>query len=71
MARIKEKGASPGVVLSINVPDGDIKGVVVAPMGGAYLQVTGFETAGEEDGAMLYRPQYSRVQLEEYSDAVL
>jgi len=53
--RLRETGFPKGVVVSINIPRGDIQGVVVRQMGESYLSIANYEEAGREDGRSTYR----------------
>ena len=45
--RYKAQGAPKGVVVSINVPRGELKGVAIRPMGDSYLSVGQYELTSE------------------------
>lgn len=53
VSTLKERGARPGVVYSINVPPGGaeaLKGVAIRPMGGSYLTTDGWASRRTEEG---------------------
>lgn len=52
--KYKAEGAPPGVVVSINVPRGELKGVVARPMGDSYLSPYAYELVSETDGVRNY-----------------
>lgn len=52
--RYQAEGAPSGVVISINVPRGDLKGVVVRPMGDAYLGAGEYELTSDTPQALEY-----------------
>ncbi|MEX0618021.1 MAG: 5'/3'-nucleotidase SurE [Pseudohongiellaceae bacterium] len=58
-ARVVEKlrrdGPLPGVVLSINIPGGVLKGVRVRPVGDSYLQTEGYEELSVQGDRMAVR----------------
>lgn len=53
--RYQVEGAPSGVVVSINVPRGTLKGVVVRPMGDAYLNAGQYELLNETPEALEYQ----------------
>lgn len=55
--RLRGQGFPQGVVISVNIPRGDIRGVVVRQMGESYLSVDGYELVDEDDG-----PIYRRIR---------
>lgn len=57
--RYQQQGAPEGIVISINIPRGELQGVVVRPMGDSYLQTADYEIA-EQDGDSTV---YERVRL--------
>jgi 5'-nucleotidase len=65
VAQLKQRGAPPGVVLSVNIPDGALRGVLIAPMGGAYVTVDGFEERYDDTGMAYYAPQWRLVRVTE------
>lgn len=50
ISKLRDEGLPDGVMLSINIPSGEIKGVHVKPMGDSYLNVANYSLA-EGDGA--------------------
>lgn len=52
--RYQSEGAPRGVVVSINVPRGDLKGVAVRPMGDAYLGAGQYELTSDSPLALEY-----------------
>lgn len=50
IAKLRSEGLPEGVMLSINIPSGVIKGVHIKPMGDSYLNVANY-TLSEGDGA--------------------
>ena len=57
--RYQQEGAPEGVVISINIPRGELRGVVVRPMGDSYLQTADYEVS-ESAGD---RTVYERVRM--------
>lgn len=53
--RLRGQGFAQDVVISVNIPSGDIRGVVVRQMGESYLSFDGCELIEEEDGGATYR----------------
>lgn len=53
--RYRRLGAPQGTLISINVPEGDIQGVAVRPMGDSYLQTDGYIVTGQNGGSTDYR----------------
>lgn len=60
--RYQQQGAPQGVVISINIPGGELQGVAVRPMGDSYLQFTDYELVQEEDQRFHYEQQIAFVQ---------
>lgn len=56
--RYQNEGAPEGIVISVNIPRGELQGVVVRPMGDSYLQTADYEVE-EEDGD---RTVYNRIR---------
>lgn len=68
--QLRRRGAPSGVVLSINVPAGKIKGVVAAPMGGSHIIIHGFAKLIDDTGQPYYAPKWQLVRVsEEGTDA--
>jgi len=67
-ARIVDKyrrdGAPEGIVLSINIPRGEIKGVRVSPMGDSYLGRDPYQVISEEGNTTEYEATRIRLQSE-------
>lgn len=63
--RLRDTGFPEGVVVSINIPRGDIKGVVVRQMGESYLSIANYEEAGREDNRTTYRRVRTIAQAED------
>ena len=55
--RYQREGAPPGIVLSVNIPRGELKGVEVRPMGDSYLQTIGYEIQSESENSTNYQRQ--------------
>ena len=62
--RYQQQGAPEGVVISINIPRGELRGVAVRPMGDSYLQTADYEITGQDGG----RTVYERVRTIAQSD---
>ena len=52
--RYQTQGAPDGILVSINIPGGDLKGVVVRPMGDSYLQTAAFTLLGQAGDQFTY-----------------
>lgn len=59
VARYKNEGAPVGVVLSLNVPGGELKGVAVRPMGEAYIAGTPYTLSGRTGELSTYESGYA------------
>jgi 5'-nucleotidase len=53
--QVLQRGLPPGVMLSINVPAGTLKGVKAGAMGGWYFSVGGFEEVDRKGATVVYR----------------
>lgn len=53
--RVLREGLPEGVMLTINAPAGELRGVVARRMGGTYFGVGGFEEIGESGDTTSYR----------------
>ena len=60
--KYQREGAPRGVVLSINIPSGELKGVQVRPMGDSYLGTAGYELQGESGNSSTCERQRINVQ---------
>ena len=60
--RYQREGAPRGVVLSINIPGGELKGVQVRPMGDSYLGTYGYDLGSEAGNSSTYQRQRPIVQ---------
>ena len=60
--KYQREGAPRGVVLSINIPSGELKGVQVRPMGDSYLSTAGYELQSESGNSSTYERQRIIVQ---------
>lgn len=57
----KDKGAPEGVVISINIPAGDLAGVAIRPMGDSYLKASAYHLQEEGEAQLSYELEFSRV----------
>lgn len=57
-----EQGASKDVMLSINIPGGELRGVRVRPMGDSYLQTAGYELLEQAENRSVYERRRAIVQ---------
>ncbi len=60
--KYQREGAPRGVVLSINIPGGELRGVRVRPMGDSYLGTAGYELLGQSGNSSTYRRERIIVQ---------
>lgn len=54
VSKYQKDGAPEGVVLSVNIPAGELKGVAVRPMGDAYLDMGNYNLKSETGNKMVY-----------------
>lgn len=52
--KYQKDGAPEGVVISVNIPAGELKGVTVRPMGDAYLDMGNYNLTSETGNKMVY-----------------
>jgi len=60
--KYQREGAPRGVVISINIPSGELKGVQVRPMGDSYLRTAGYELLRQSGNSSTYQHQRIIVQ---------
>ena len=60
--RYREQGAPPDVLISINIPAGELLGVRVRPMGDSYLQTTGYRLLERNEERTVYESERVIVQ---------
>jgi 5'-nucleotidase len=69
---VLERGAPPGVLLSVNIPAGEIKGVRTAPMGGFYFRVSDVVQSSDNGDTAEFRARVSGATgVEPGSDSAL
>lgn len=61
VVRYQQQGAPEGVLISINIPAGELKGVAVRPMGDSYLQTGAYELIDESGNRQTYQRERIRV----------
>ena len=61
VARYQQHGAPEGVLVSINIPGGEPKGVVVRPMGDSYLQTGSYVLIEQSGNQLTYERERIRV----------
>lgn len=61
VARYQRQGAPEGVMVSVNIPAGELKGVAVRPMGDSYLQTGTYELVDESGDQLTYERERIRV----------
>ncbi len=52
--KYQRNGAPEGIVVSVNIPAGELKGVAVRPMGDAYLDMGNYQMKSETGNMMVY-----------------
>lgn len=52
--RYRQQGAPEGILISINIPGGELKGVVVRPMGDSYLQTAAYTLQSQTGNSRQY-----------------
>lgn len=67
VAQVRDRGLPPRVMLSINVPAGEIRGVLASRMAESEVQV-GFSQAGQEGDTTVYRRDIRFVRATEGGD---
>lgn len=67
VAQVRDRGLPPRVMLSINVPSGEIQGAVAARMAESEFRF-GYAKAGQEGDATLYNPNLRIVRPKEGGD---
>jgi len=65
--RYQREGAPLGMILSVNIPAGELKGVVVRPMGDSYLKTVDYEVRSESENSTTYQRRRIRVPAEDSS----
>jgi len=60
--RYRTFGAPQGVVMAINIPSGDLKGVAVRAMGDSYLMTESYNLNGDSEGKAYFEPERRRTQ---------
>ncbi len=63
--KYQREGAPRGVVLSINIPSGELKGVQVRPMGDSYLGTYSYDLQSESGNSSTYERRRLIVQSED------
>ena len=58
VAKYQREGAPEGIVISINVPGGELKGVAVRPMGESYLKFSPYELTGTDGEVSQFETAY-------------
>lgn len=60
--RYRSFGAPQGVVIAVNIPGGDLKGVAVRSMGDSYLKTESYNPNGDSEDGSYFEPERTRVQ---------
>ena len=61
VARYRQQGAPEGVLVSINIPAGELQGVVVRPMGDSYLQTGAYKMIAQSGNRQTFERERIRV----------
>lgn len=64
VARYQREGAPEGTMISVNVPQGELKGVAVRPMGDSYLKTASYKVAEQNGNQTTYERERIIVQSE-------
>ncbi len=62
VSRYQKNGAPEGVVISVNIPAGELKGVAVRSMGDAYLDMGNYNLKSESENKMVYAQRLGLVK---------
>tara|TARA_R110000751_G_scaffold93685_2_gene183015 strand:- start:136653 stop:137432 length:780 start_codon:yes stop_codon:yes gene_type:complete len=62
VAKYQKDGAPKGIMLSVNIPAGELKGIAVRAMGDAYLDMGNYELKSETDNKMVYNQKIGFAQ---------
>lgn len=65
VTKIRQDGAPEGVILSVNIPAGEIQGIQVVPMGEAYLQRSRYEATSQDGNTTTYEAGRIRLQSQQ------
>ena len=60
--RYRSFGAPRGVVMAVNIPRGELKGVAVRSMGDSYLKTESYSPEGDSEGGSYFEPKRTIVQ---------
>ena len=60
--RYRSFGAPQGVVMAVNIPRGEPKGVAVRSMGDSYLKTKSYSPGGDSEGGSFFEPERTIVQ---------
>ena len=60
--RYRSFGAPQGVVMAVNIPRGEPKGVAVRSMGDSYLKTESYSPKGDSEGGPYFEPERTIVQ---------
>ena len=64
VALYKDQGAPEDIVISINIPAGELVGVAVRPMGDSYLQTSAYHLERENEARFSYERELIRVETD-------
>lgn len=67
VARYQREGAPEGTMISINVPQGELKGVAIRPMGDSYLKTASYKAVEQDGNRTAYERERIIVQSENAS----
>ncbi|MBQ86653.1 MAG: 5'/3'-nucleotidase SurE [Gammaproteobacteria bacterium] len=60
--RYRSIGAPQGVVMAVNIPRGELKGVAVRSMGDSFLKTESYSLKGDSEGGSYFEPERTIVQ---------
>ena len=62
--KYQKEGAPKDIVLSVNIPAGELKGIATRPMGDAYLEMGNYALKSESDNKMVYNQKLGLTRSE-------
>lgn len=65
ISKYQKDGAPKGIVLSVNIPAGELKGVTINPMGDAYLDMGNYVLKSESENTMVYQQKLGLSKAED------
>ncbi len=65
VSKYQKDGAPKGIVVSVNIPAGELKGVTVNPMGDAYLDMSNYVLKSESENTLIYQQRLGLSKAED------